>query len=203
MDFTEQIMIHLVPSTKLHGKPSTKKNKKNYDMYCTLHTLAQSTCMCMYVCLFVSIYMYIYLCVYLCIYLSVLGYISMMIDVRLSWSITCYPGICAIPCSPLLFRRGAAGSVSRFKKQLPAGFRYCCWKANSSWMWRKRPGLTKKTTLSVKTGRCVQRAAHGSFCWSLFLMGLFTCRSTREAILVSSSVCAELITWLNVNMCKC
>ena len=27
-----------------------------------------------------------------------------------------------------------------------------------------------------------------------FLMGLFTCRSTREAILVSSSVCAELIT---------
>lgn len=23
---------------------------------------------------------------------------------------------------------------------------------------------TKKTTLSVKTGRCVQRAAHGSFC---------------------------------------
>ena len=72
-------------------------------------------------------------------YLFVLRYISMIIDVRLSWSITGYPGIGAIPCSPL-FRRGAAGSVSRFKKQLPAGFRYCCWKANSSWMWwRKRP----------------------------------------------------------------
>lgn len=43
-------------------------------MYCTLHTLAQSTCMCMYVCLFVSMYVlfvYIYISVCVCIYVFI------------------------------------------------------------------------------------------------------------------------------------
>jgi hypothetical protein len=76
----------------------TINQKKNYDMYCTLHTLAQSTCMCMYVCLFVSMYVLfvsIYMCVcvatakkYVCVCIYVFIcftlYISMITDVRLS-----------------------------------------------------------------------------------------------------------------------
>ena len=44
----------------------TINQKKNYDMYCTLHTLAQSTCMCMYVCLFVSMYV-LFVSIYMCV----------------------------------------------------------------------------------------------------------------------------------------
>ena len=71
-------MIHLVPLTKLDGKPSTKKNKKLRHVLYSAYACPID--MYVYVCLFVSIY----ICVCAFMYLFVLRYISMIIDVRLS-----------------------------------------------------------------------------------------------------------------------